>query len=54
MTSSMHQDLERGNRLELDWLAGAVVRMGHELGVETPANVFIYTALKLSVGGKQR
>jgi 2-dehydropantoate 2-reductase len=54
MTSSMHQDLERGNRLELDWLAGAVVRMGHELGVETPANAFIYTALKLSAGGKQR
>ncbi len=53
-TSSMHQDRERGNRLELDWLAGAVVRMGHELGVETPANVFIYTALKLSVGGKHR
>ncbi len=51
MTSSMQQDLQRGNRLELDWLSGAVVRMGQELGVDTPANRFIYTALKLSKDG---
>ena len=30
MTSSMAGDLARGNRLELDWLSGAVVRMGRE------------------------
>lgn len=51
MTSSMHQDLARGNRLELEWLSGAVVKMGRELGVHTPANDFIYTALKLSKEG---
>ncbi len=51
MTSSMQQDLKRGNPLELDWLSGAVVRMGQELGVDTPANRFIYTALKLSKDG---
>lgn len=51
MTSSMHLDLERGNRLELEWLSGAVARMGRELGVDTPANAFIYTVLKLSAGG---
>jgi 2-dehydropantoate 2-reductase len=44
---SMLNDLERGNRLELDWLNGAVVRMGRELGVPTPANHAVYTALKL-------
>ena len=27
MTSSMHADLERGNRLELPWLSGGVVRL---------------------------
>jgi 2-dehydropantoate 2-reductase len=43
----MLTDLERGNRLELDWLNGAVHRMGPELGVATPANSFVYTALKL-------
>jgi 2-dehydropantoate 2-reductase len=44
--SSMLYDFERGNRLELDWLAGAVVRMGREHGVPTPANAAVYAALK--------
>jgi 2-dehydropantoate 2-reductase len=51
MTSSMQLDLERGNRLELDWLSGAVVRMGQEHGIDTPANRLIYSALKLSKDG---
>jgi 2-dehydropantoate 2-reductase len=49
---SMLTDLERGNRLELDWLNGAVDRMGRELGVPTPANHSIYTALKLLRSGR--
>jgi 2-dehydropantoate 2-reductase len=53
MTSSMAEDLARGNRLELDWLSGAVVRLGRELGVETPANAFIASALKLHAGGSR-
>ena len=51
MTSSMAGDLKRGNRLELDWLSGAVVRLGSELGVPTPANAFVYAALKLAKDG---
>ena len=46
MTSSMHHDLERGNRLELAWLSGAVVRFGSELGIPVPRNQAVYTALK--------
>ncbi|AQW47847.1 ketopantoate reductase family protein [Streptomyces violaceusniger] len=38
MTSSMHNDLLRGNRLELGWLSGAVADLGAELGVATPRN----------------
>ncbi len=38
MTSSMHHDLERGNRLEVAWLSGAVVDLGRSVGVETPLN----------------
>lgn len=38
MTSSMHHDLERGNRLEVDWLSGGVVKLGAQAGVPTPAN----------------
>jgi 2-dehydropantoate 2-reductase len=47
MKSSMLIDLERGNRLELDWLSGAVARMGDEAKVPTPIHRFIHTALKL-------
>lgn len=49
--ASMAHDLERGNRLELDWLSGAVARMGRELGVATPVNAFVAAALKLHRGG---
>jgi len=45
--ASMLHDLERGNRLELDWLAGYVVKVGRELGVATPANEAVYRVLKL-------
>jgi 2-dehydropantoate 2-reductase len=51
MTSSMHNDLERGNRLEVAWLSGAVVRLGRAAGVPTPANRAVYAALKLHASG---
>ncbi|HUC61402.1 MAG TPA: 2-dehydropantoate 2-reductase [Alphaproteobacteria bacterium] len=53
MRASMAVDLERGNRLELPWLSGAVARLGKELGVATPVHAFIATALKLQAGGKK-
>lgn len=43
--SSMLQDLEAGRRLELDWLQGAVVRLGERLGVPVPATREVYDAL---------
>ena len=49
--SSMLQDLERGRPLELPWLSGAVVRIGQEVGVETPIHRFIATLLKPHVDG---
>jgi 2-dehydropantoate 2-reductase len=49
--SSMQMDLERGRRLELDWMTGAVARIGDELGVPTPIHHFLYAALKLYAGG---
>ena len=48
---SMALDLERGNRLELPWLSGTVIRMGRELNVPTPANNVIYAALKPYIMG---
>jgi len=44
--SSMLEDLERGRRLELPWLSGAVVRLGQQVGVATPIHRFIATVLR--------
>jgi len=52
MTSSMHHDVTHGKPLELEWLNGAVVRLGRESGVETPVNHFIYAGLKLHAAGE--
>ncbi len=51
MKASMLGDLERGNRLELPWLTGAVVRLGRELGVSTPVSEVVHTILKLHADG---
>jgi len=53
MTSSMHHDLERGNRLEVRWLAGGVVELGQAKGVPTPLNRAIYDILALHAEGAQ-
>lgn len=50
--ASLLHDLERGNRLELDWLAGRVVSLGRELGAPTPANDAVYAVLKLHRMGR--
>jgi 2-dehydropantoate 2-reductase len=49
--SSMLQDIERGRRLELSWLSGAVVRMGREMKVETQIHRFITTMLMPHAAG---
>jgi 2-dehydropantoate 2-reductase len=45
MRSSLAHDLERGNRLEVEALMGAVVRHGAAAGVPTPLNGAIYACL---------
>jgi 2-dehydropantoate 2-reductase len=47
MKASMAYDLERGNRLELDWLSGKVRELGRALNIPTPASDTVYTVLKL-------
>ena len=39
-------DLERGNRLELEWFSGTIHRLGREAGVATPVHDTIYAALR--------
>jgi 2-dehydropantoate 2-reductase len=50
-TTSMGNDLFRGNRLELSWFAGKVVELGRRHGIPTPVNGFIYAALKPYLSG---
>jgi 2-dehydropantoate 2-reductase len=44
-TASMQRDIMDGKPSELEMQNGAVVRLGKEVGVETPVNNFIYNSL---------
>jgi 2-dehydropantoate 2-reductase len=50
-TTSMHHDLERGNRLEVGWLSGGVVALGQAVNVPTPLNRAVADILALHAGG---
>ena len=52
MTSSMHHDLERGNRLEVRWLSGGVVELGQAVGVATPLNRAVADILSVHAHGR--
>ncbi|WP_374103442.1 ketopantoate reductase family protein [Streptomyces sp. RK31] len=51
MTSSMHNDLEHGHRLELPWLSGGVADLADELGVPAPRNRTVADILAPYVDG---
>ena len=51
MTTSMHHDLQSGKRLEVRWLAGAVVDLGEKAGVPTPMNRAVRDILILHAQG---
>ncbi len=52
MKASMLVDLERGKRLELEWLSGAVCRLGRETGVDTPVHRLVLAALSPFAAGR--
>ena len=52
MTSSMHHDLQAGNRLEVAWLSGGVVQLGRAVQVPTPANRAVWDILALHADGR--
>ena len=52
MRSSMQNDLEQGNRLEVEWLSGDVVARGQRLSVPTPCNRAIHAMLAPHSAGK--
>jgi 2-dehydropantoate 2-reductase len=54
MVSAMYHDLERGNRLEVDWLSGGVVELGQAVGMPTPVNRAVSDILALHANGKPK
>lgn len=52
MTASMAHDLQRGNRLEVEWLSGGVAQLGAAAGVPTPCNRAVWDILALYAQGK--
>ena len=45
-------DLERGRRLELEWLSGAIHRLGAKTGIPTPVHSTAYAALRPFAAGR--
>lgn len=54
MTSSMHNDLEKGHRLELPWLSGGVVDLAENLNVAVPRNRTVTDILAPYAAGSPR
>lgn len=52
MRASMLDDLERGKRLELNDLSGAVVRLGAAHGIAAPIHQVVHRALQPYVNGR--
>jgi 2-dehydropantoate 2-reductase len=52
MEASMYTDLERGGRLELPWLSGAVVGLAAAVGVPAPMNRAVSDVLAIHAGGR--
>ena len=45
--SSLSRDVLSGKQSEIEYQNGTVVRLGKELGIDTPVNKFIYGFVKL-------
>ncbi len=54
LMASMGADLLRGSRIELPWLSGKVIELGHKYGVPTPTHAFMYAMLKPYIMGTPR
>ena len=52
MAASMAHDLQRGNRLEVEWLSGGVAQLGAAVAVPTPANRAVWDILALYAEGR--
>ncbi len=53
MTSSMAHDRKAGKPMEVNYLSGAVVRLGEKYGIPTPTHAFITQALAIDAPGRR-
>lgn len=53
MRASQAFDLEAGKPLEVDWLSGAVARLGAAAGIDTPVNSTLHAVLKPFANGRR-
>jgi 2-dehydropantoate 2-reductase len=53
MVSSMAVDRQAGKPLEINYLSGAVVRLGEKFGVPAPTHKFIMQALSIDADGRK-
>jgi len=44
--NSMLQDIQAGKKTEIDSITGVIIRLGKELGIETPMNESVYALIK--------
>ncbi|MCK5264096.1 MAG: hypothetical protein KAR03_00685, partial [Candidatus Thorarchaeota archaeon] len=44
--NSMLQDIKAGKKTEIDSITGEIIRLGKELGIETPMNESVYALIK--------
>ncbi|MFQ5901258.1 MAG: ketopantoate reductase family protein [Thermodesulfobacteriota bacterium] len=51
--TSMLQDIERKKRTEIEFINGAIIRIGKEVGLYTPVNETLCGLVKLLEGGKR-
>ena len=45
--ASTLQDIENGRHTEIDMFCGTILRLGKELGIETPYSEFLYHAVRV-------
>lgn len=50
--ASLAFDLDKGNRIEIEGLSGAIVRLGRQSNVPTPVHRAVYAALKPFANGR--
>jgi 2-dehydropantoate 2-reductase len=53
MVSSMAMDRRAGKPLEINYLSGALVRLGEKLGIAAPTHKFIMQALSIDADGRK-